>query len=196
MPGAAPVTRRHPSPPAFSHMTMAPVLSAVLIVVEGVGGIGLPPGRGMPRELAVAYLNGEASGWWLTPETTWRKKLDPTSVPDLDRPLPPYIVARQVADALTGRAVFAYGAKATRKYLDRLFAAGGTSPTFEIEEFNAVAIASQMTPLAYAKLPGIMNDVYFVKDLVVAAQTAMALVQHAAKNAHRADANAFVDAET
>jgi hypothetical protein len=176
-------------------MTAAPVLSAVLLVVEGVGGIGLPPGRGMPRELAVAHPNGEANSWRLTPETTWRKTIDPTPVPDLTRPVPPYIVARQVADVLTGRAVFAYGPKATRKYLDRLFAAGGITSSFEIEEFNAVAIASQMTPLVYAKLPAVMNEVYFVKDVVVAAQTAMALVQHAAKNAHRADANSFVDAE-
>jgi len=109
--------------------------------------------------------------------------------------VPPYIVTRQIADVLTGRAVFAYGAKATRKYLDRLFAAGGISPTFEIEEFNAVAIASQMTPLAYAKLAGVMNEIYSVRDIVVAAQTAMALVQHAAKYGRRADANAFVDAE-
>jgi hypothetical protein len=177
-------------------MTVAPVLAAFILVVEGLGGVGLPPGRGMPREIALALYDGTAVSWRITPESTWRKPNDRAAFHVPNSPKPPGVVAKEIADYTSGRTVVARDAKATKKYLDRLLAAGGVERRFDIMDFDTLALEFRMPPVTFAALPGLMHDLSLLRDVAVAAQTASAFLLFAAKNDLRADANAFVDAET
>ncbi len=86
-------------------------------------------------------------------------------------------------------------AKATKKYLDHLFAAGGRKRLFDVEEFDAVAIAVRMPSITFGTLPGVIENLSQSKEAVVAAQTASAFLQLAAKN-FKANAGSFADAES